>query len=307
MPINISLRQLNCFYIAYKYSNFSKAADHMGISQPALSQAIREMEAEIGHALFDRTTRRVRLTETGRQFLATAERAINAFDQARDELSNLAAGKAGQVTISCLPSVGIGLLPRLLPGFQAANPGITVEIMEEKLDAVMQRVRSGGADFGLSNTLDLDPDLQAEPLLSDSYALICRHDHPLAQRSYVKWSELAADNTVLVAMARDSGIWREMEAALHESGFVPRVTYRASSPATVLAIVATGIGVSPLPGLAWPGMGHPHLVHRMLIEPLVQRRISLLRRRGVLPTPAAKLFLDHILNNLKDGDRLPLL
>ncbi len=307
MPINISLRQLSCFYNAYKFGNFSKAAEQLGISQPALSQAIREMEAEIGHSLFDRTTRRVRLTETGRQFLSSAERAINAFEQARDELDNLALGRAGQVTISCLPSVGIGLLPRLLPGFHTAHPGISVEVIEEKLDAVMQRLRGGGADLGLSNTLDLDAELYAEPLLSDSYALVCRHDHPLAQRSYVKWAELSETEIVLVAMARDSGIWREMEAALQESGLVPRVAYRASSPATVLAMVGTGIGVSPLPGLAWPGMGHPHLVHRMLIEPIVQRRISLLRRRGIPPTPAAALFLAHLQNSLKDGDRLPLL
>ncbi|MBX9592121.1 MAG: LysR family transcriptional regulator [Hyphomonadaceae bacterium] len=291
--MKLSLRQLLAFEAAARLGSFSRAAASLGISQPALSQAIREIETDIGYVLFDRTTRKITLTRAGQQFLPSVERVVNAYDSAREDLSNLASGKGGRVTVACLPSIGYGLLPKVLAAFLANHPDITVNILENRADQVAQSVRNGEADLGISNVVDMSLGLETRLLIEDAFAVVCRFDHPLAARRHVKWRDL--QSTAVVAMTTGTGIWKEIESVLNRTGSRLSVRAVSDNPGTLLALIGAGVGVSPLPALAWPSGDHPLLVQRQLVEPTAERRVHLLTRAGEPMGPAARLFMPYVL------------
>ena len=290
--MKLSLRQLQAFVATARLRSFSRAAHQLGISQPALSKAVGDLEMDVGYALFERTTRRVSLTTAGRQFLPSAERVINAYGSAREDLVSLARGRGGRVSVACLPSIAFGLMPKVLVAFAADHPDIIVDLIEQRADQVADSVRSGEVDLGLSNVVSTQASLQTSPLLEDRFDLVCPVGHPLARRKSVRWREL--DGVPIIAMTPDSGIWQEIEIALHGVGLTLAIRYIASNPGTILSLAAAGVGVSPLPGLAWPRPGDPSLVHRPLIEPRVQRQLLILRRVGESMGPAVRLLMPYI-------------
>ncbi len=302
MAMRLSFRQMQAFVATARLRSFSRAAHEIGISQPALSKAVSDLEADIGYALFDRTTRRVSLTTAGRQFLPSAERVINAYGSAREDLESLARGRGGRVAIACLPSVAFGLMPRVLSAFAADFPDITVDLVEQRADQVADSVQSGDVDIGISNVVGEIKGLETSPLLSDRFALVCPAAHPLAAKMAIRWREL--ENIPIIAMTPDSGIWQEIEIALHRVGRKLSIRYIAANPATILALAAAGVGVSPLPGLAWPPSDDSRLVCRTLIGPSIQRQLLVLRRSEDALGPAMRLLMPYISAARKQGPRL---
>jgi DNA-binding transcriptional LysR family regulator len=283
---------MQAFVATARRRSFSRAATELGISQPALSKAVSDLEADVGYALFDRTTRRVSLTSAGRQFLPSAERVINAYGSAREDLESLAKGRGGRVAIACLPSVAFGFMPRVLAAFAADYPDIIVDLVEQRADQVADSVRSGEVDIGIANMMGEPHKLETTPLLGDRFALICPVAHPLAAKKAIRWREL--ESVPIIAMTPDSGIWQEIETALYGNGQRLSIRYVAANPATILALAAAGVGVSPLPGLAWPASDDPRLVCRPLIGPSIQRRLLVQRRSDEPMGPAVRLLMPYI-------------
>lgn len=283
---------MQAFVSTARTRSFSRAAEELGISQPALSQAISDLESDVGYALFDRTTRRVVLTTAGRQFLPSAERVINAYSSAREDLANLAQGRSGRVTLACLPSVAFGLMPRVLAGFSRDYPDIAVDIIEQRADQVAEYVRNGDVDLGISNLVGSSAALNAQTLLEDDFAVVCQRNHPLARKASIRWRDL--QDLPIIAMTPESGIWKEIEIALHSARRELTIRYVASTPATIQSLVRAGVGVSPLPGLAWPEPNDPILCCRPLVGPHVQRRVHVFRRTGESLAPSVQLLLKYI-------------
>lgn len=292
---------MQAFVATARLRSFSRAAQEMSISQPALSKAVSDLEADIGYALFDRTTRRVSLTTAGRQFLPSAERVINAYRSAREDLESLARGRGGRVAIACLPSVAFGLMPRVLAAFAADFPDIIVDLVEQRADQVADSVQSGDVDVGIANIVGDTHGLETSPLLVDRFALVCPAAHPLAAKRSIRWREL--EHVPIIAMTPDSGIWQEIEIALHSAGQRLSIRYVASNPATILALAAAGVGVSPLPGLAWPSPDDTRLVSRTLIAPSIQRQLLVLRRSEDTLGPAMRLLMPYISASRKPVSR----
>lgn len=291
----LTLRQIEVFVLAAKLGSFGDAAEQLGITQPALSQAVRDLELDYGAQLFDRSTRPVTLTSLGRQFLPVAERVVNAYHAAREDLENLAAGREGRVTIASLHSFAAGFLPAVLAAFSKTRPGIVIEVMEGLADRVTQLVHTAVADFGIANVVDVPPDLDAKPVLQDAYGVVCASDHPLAAKAAVTWREMSA--YPMVGMTKATGVWQEMEAAIQETNVQFRVNCWASNPATILAVISSGVGVGPLPGLVRRTLCHPNLVDRPLVEPTVKRTLGIITRRGDALGPAANLLISQLIEH----------
>ncbi len=303
MPIRLNFRQLQAFVATARLRSFSRAAQEIGISQPALSKAVSDLEADVGYALFDRTTRRVSLTSAGAQFLPSAERVINAYGSAREDLESLARGRGGRVAIACLPSVAFGLMPRVLAAFATDYPDIIVDLIEQRADQVSDSVRSGEVDIGIANLMGDPKGLQTTPLMEDRFALVCPVGHPLAQKKTVRWREL--ETVPIIAMTPDSGIWQEIESALRRNGQKLSIRYVAANPATILALAAAGVGVSPLPGLAWPAANDPRLVCRPLVAPSLERQLLLQRRKDEAMGPSLRLLMPYIIASRRQNARSP--
>ncbi|WP_332118559.1 LysR family transcriptional regulator [Azorhizobium caulinodans] len=297
MSINMNLRQLRAFVAVAQTGSFSRAARLLGLSQSALSQAVQQLEADLGVRLLDRTTRSVQLSAIGREFLPGVQRVLADLDHQLQDLQDLKEHRRGHVTVTCVPSVALRLLPQVLAQFQEAHPMVSVAVREAPRHQIITALRSGDAELGIANVPGDDPDLDSTFLLTDSFALVMRRDHPLAAHESVTWEE--AGQAGLIAMAPGTGIRLEMERGLPAPA-APH--HEAEHPATLLAMVEAGVGVAPLPGLAWPRPDHAVLAFRPLVEPRVERQLFLIKRAGRDLTPAGRALHRAILAGVAKED-----
>lgn len=290
--MNFDLRQLRAFVAVVQTGSFSRAARMLGLSQSAVSQAVRQLEDELQVRLLDRTTRSLQLSQVGAEFLPGIQRVLADLDHQLRDLRDLREHRRGHVTVACVPSVALRLMPAVLAAFQRAHPMVNVTLKENSRRQIIAALRSGDVDLGIANVPDDDPDLDATRLLVDSFALVMRRDHPLAARPTVSWGEAATAG--LVVMATGTGIRLEIERGVADFG-AGEARHEAEHPATLLAMVEAGVGVAPLPSLAWPDADHPALTFRQLVAPAVERELYLIKRIGRDLSPAARTLQFGIL------------
>ena len=299
----LDLKQLRAFVRVVETGSFSGAARSLAMSQSAVSQAVRQLEDSLRVRLLDRTTRKLQLSRVGAEFMPGIQRLLADLDRQLQDLRDLREHRRGHVTVACVPSVALRLMPLVLAAFQREHPFVTVTLREISRHQIFAALRGGDVELGIANVPGDDPDLDATRLLTDNFALVMRRDHPLALRDVVSWADAAKAG--LVVMATGTGIRLEMDRGVGE---VSRSTpaHEAEHPATLLALVEAGVGVAPLPSLAWPEASHPVLTYRKLIEPTIERELYLIRRVGRDLSPAARALQRGILSGaLEIRDRTP--
>jgi DNA-binding transcriptional LysR family regulator len=279
------LKQLRAFVRVVEIGSFSGAARVLGMSQSAVSQAVRQLEDGLGVRLLDRTTRKLQLSKVGADFMPGIQRLLGELDRQLQDLRDLREHRRGHVTVACVPSVALRLMPHVLAGFQREHPMVAVTLKEISRHQIFAALRGGDVDLGIANVPGDDPELDTTRLLVDHFALVMRRDHPLAASEMVSWAE--ASKAGLVVMATGTGIRLEIERGLAEINQRSPV-HEAEHPATLLALVEAGVGVAPLPSLAWPEAGDPVLTYRKLIEPVIERELYLIWRIGRDLSPAAR-------------------
>src|SRR5579875_2194376 len=168
---NVGLTKIRSFVAVAQTRQFRKAAEALGLSQPALSAHIRALEHELGAALFMRTTRSVTLTAEGERFLRCARSILKELDRAICELRDQAQLKTGRVVVAATPSVAANVLPKALAAFKARHPDVQLHVREEPAAGVERRVEAGDADFGAivaSKAADCGPCLQLGISMADA-------------------------------------------------------------------------------------------------------------------------------------------
>lgn len=217
MPIphlpDIGSKQLRAVLTVAEYRSFIAAASALGTSQPALTRTIKRVEDVLGVQLFERTTRQVKVTEAGREFLAVAQRIASDLRITVDNMRELAEQKRGQVIISSITSIANSLLPGIVAAYRQERPGIEIQIRDGIHGTVLEDVRSGVADFGINYIQDLPDTIDTRRLGHEVFALAVHRDHPLAKAPdrRIDFSDLAG--IPLVSMPPDSQTRRVLDAA----------------------------------------------------------------------------------------------
>jgi len=286
---NITLKQLRAFVAVADRASFISASSALHLSQPALSQTIRQLEDQIGNALFQRTTRSVRLTPLGMSFLPHVRHLLRQFDSVIGDVQEIAARKRGRVIIACLPSVASRLMPRVVAINERLYPGIRVVIRDMNMRVVVETVRSGEADLGIGSSVIDDSELESVVLGRDFFHGLVPITSPLARRRSLKWADLA--DQPFIAMTHDTGLRDLIDVAAGERGIQLRIVAEVSNVATLNGMLEEGIGVSALPGLVLPRNDQTFVRHRLLAEPKVQRTIRLFWRRSVGLSPSAQAIV----------------
>jgi DNA-binding transcriptional LysR family regulator len=285
----IDLDGLRSFLAVAELGSFHQAASGLAVSQSALSRRIQKLEEALGAPLLERTTRRVRLSRAGQAFLPRARRMLDEFEESLRAVRDAAAPQAGRVTIACLPSVTYYLLPGVLARFHRLFPEVRVRIIDDGASAVLQRVRDGRAEVGVSFLGRHEEEIAFAPMGEDPFVLACRHDHPLASREIVRWAELAA--YPFIAGGPTSGNRLLIESALAAVPWRLHPFYEMQHLPSALGLVEAGLGIAALPLLSLPPASHPVLTYRRLIEPEIHRSLGVIRRRGSgLSRPARDLL-----------------
>lgn len=298
--INFGLDELQAFVAVAEKASFRMAAEDLSISPPALSRRIDKLEATLGNRLLDRTTRRVSLTNVGRQFLEEARAALNGLEDAVLRLADNTSLRRGQVTVACLPSVAHHVLPRVLKRFADQFPSVRIKVVDESANAVLTSVLSGDADFGVNFVGVQEPEIRFEALRQEDYVLVMRHDHPWAHRGSIAWEELADQK--MVAVSRQSGNRLLLDSALSSLRRTPSAFYEVNHVTGALALVEAGLGLAALPDLSLP-QTHPSLKGIPLVEPGIHRTLGLIVRKDRPLQPAAAM-LYGMLKDLANSSEL---
>lgn len=290
--MKFSLSDLEAFVSVAELSSFRRAAEAVHLSQPALSRRIAKLEEALGVRLFERTTRTVSLTAVGREFSRKARALLGDLEAALLGMEEIAATRAGEVTVACVPSAAYYYLPGFIRRYHARFPRIRVRVIDETANTVLATVIRGEADFGLDFVGAQEPDLDFEAILEEPFVAACRHDHPIARKRKVTWAELAKYDYMTVS--KSSGNRLLVDNALAGIAVRPRWSYETRHVSTMLGLVEAGLGVAAVPRLALPTGRHPVLTSVPIAEPKVTRTLGLIRRRNRALSPAAQQLYDML-------------
>ena len=295
----IDLEQLRTFVTVAEAGSLTRAQAVLPLSLPAISRRLTALEEELGIALLVRTTRRVSLTQTGREFLPRAQRLLDELEESLLGIQETAAHRRGLVTIACIPTAAYYFMAATLVEFARSFPAVRVRVMDLSADGVLDAVATGGAEFGVGMEGAGHAEVEFRALRRDPFVLACRRDHPLARKRKPRWEDLAGER--LVGVSRRSGNRLILDRALLPRGIQPNWHYEAEHLSTSLGLVEAGLGVAVVPRLALPRSPHPVLVSRPLEEPRVERVTGLVMRRGASPGPAARALLDMLERRMSDA------
>ena len=283
--MNVTLRQLRVFQSVAQTRNFSRTGETIGLTQPAVSRAIAELERELGLRLLDRTTREVELTEAGRSLAARLDRALDELDATLADVAGLADADGGKVRVASSPTLSAYLMPACIAACAKAAPRVRFVLLDRIQQDVLESVRGGEVDFGVVVEPPAVSDLHCEAILHDPFALVTPAKHRLARAASVRWKALAGEPLVLLDAA--SGSRRYIDDALARHGAVCKVEQELAHPTTVFQMVEAGIGLTVMPGLAVPPGGLHGLAVRPLL-PRVERTVMLVRRNDRALSPVAE-------------------
>lgn len=282
---DVGTRQLEAVLALAEYGSFVAAAARLRLSQPALTRSLKRLEAQLGVRLFERSTRRVQITAAGREFAAVAERMLNDLGITVQSVREVAQERRGLVVISCVMSVASGELPAIIAAYQADRPGVEIHVREGVYASILDDVRGGVADFGISYIDELPDFAMGTPLGRQTFYAVVPVRHRLASRRSVGLAELTEHP--IVALPTESRTRRTLDAAAVTAGLQLHQRVVVNQIGTLLALVAAGVGVGVVPGSAARGPSVGGLRFIPLAEPRLVRRLGLITLREREPTPVA--------------------
>ncbi|WIY01123.1 LysR substrate-binding domain-containing protein [Amycolatopsis mongoliensis] len=243
----MELRQLRYFVAVAETCHFSRAAAGLHIAQPALSQAIRQLEHELGATLLIRTTRRVSLTAAGEFFLVEIRRILESLDAGVRGVRKIADGWGGLVRLGLTGTAAHTHLPRIARTIRHSLPSIALEIHADLLTpAQCDRLRDGTLDLAVLRPPVIGDGIVARTFETEALAVALPAGHPFAVRSSVGLGELGGEEFIMYAAA-DSVVNSAVVRACQSAGFTPRKAHTAQGTAVLLALVAAGLGLAVLP------------------------------------------------------------
>lgn len=293
-----SIRHLRAFLAVGRNQSFSKAAQELNLSQPALTMAVRQLEGFVGARLFDRTTRMVSLTPEGRDFLPTAQRVVQDFDLALSDIKAAANSRRGRVAIAAVHSVAARLLPTAISRLNDRHGNMQVQLFDDNSPAIRRRVRANEVDIGICSRDD-DPELSYKPMFRDQLGLLVRADHPLAGAAIrLRWADLAGHD--FVGFARDTATPRLIRQVPDLPPNIAEPRYEVSSYSPLWAMVAAGNGMTVTAALAAPEARELYDLRFIeLTEPVIWRSVHTVTRRGRGLTPVARDLLSEIVGLIR--------
>jgi len=287
MRINIEIGDIEAFIELTETNSFAKAAVNLNLSQPALSRRIQKLEYELGTILFDRTTRKVQLSYSGRNFYERARGILEAIKTASKTL-NEKYSFPSIIKVGAVNSALRNILYPTLKIFKTMEPRCKIQIIERSANYVVDSVLGGECDFGVNFTGLQEPGISFENLFIEDYVVVFPKGDPLEKKRKIKLSEIKNRDFISVWKGSGSRIYFENALALQKEDM--DWTYEVRHIPSALNMVEQGLGITLAPKLA-VSRDYTSLSYRPLIDPKVTRTMGLIKRSGKeLSHDAQKLY-----------------
>jgi DNA-binding transcriptional LysR family regulator len=244
----MELRHLRYFVVVAEECHFGRAAARLHIAQPPLSQQIRQLESDLGVALFTRTTRKVELTQAGERYLERARAILASVDAAVAEVGRVAAGEQGRLAIGFTGSATYELLPSLVRVLRSEFPWIDLDLKGEMLtpDQVTALLEKT-LDLGFLRPPVRHSDIEVRVLRREPLVAVLPQTHPLAARPTVRLAALRDEPFITYPSHHRSVVYEAVLDACEDAGFTPARTQEVAETSTLVSFVAAGLGVALVP------------------------------------------------------------
>jgi DNA-binding transcriptional LysR family regulator len=242
---DLTARQLQTIVAVAEYSSFIAAAAELRTSQPAVTRTVKHVEEVLGLKLFDRSTRSVQITAAGKEFVGVASRILNDLRITIGSMRELADQRRGQVAVSSLMSVSSARLPGIISTYRIKYPGIELHVREGVHGVVLEDVRSGAVDFGITYLGDLPSTFSYTVIGREDFVVVLPSSHRLARKKDLGFAELSDEP--LVSLPTDSRTRRVIDGAASTVGLALNHVATVSQFATMLSFVRAGIGLAIAP------------------------------------------------------------
>ncbi|WP_028659364.1 LysR substrate-binding domain-containing protein [Nocardioides insulae] len=242
----MELRHLRYFVAVAEELHFGRAAARLHMAQPPLSQAIRQLEAELGVELLRRSTRRVELTEAGTRYLDRAHGILGRIDAAGEEARRYASGHAGHLTLGCVGSATYSLLPALARALREELPGLEVTFRGEMLvPELVTALENHEIDLAIMRPPVDVSRINLRTVRRDRLIVVLPEGHRLTRRTVLRIQDLRAEDLV---MHSGGSVMNDLVLQLiRTAGFVPRIRHEVGETSTLVTFVAAGLGIAVAP------------------------------------------------------------
>jgi len=297
----MELTPLRYFVAIAAERHMTRAAQRLGVTQPALSAALKRLEAEVGAELFHRTAKGVELTGAGRVFLEHAEDVLRRTEESIRAVRQLAGLESGSIAVGGGATATGYLLPAVVGQFRRQHAGIRFSVREAASRTVGEAVLSGALDLGIV-TLPIEvpggSDLMQVAVLEDELFLIVPPGHRLAGRKSFRWTDLEGEH--FIGFEEGTAVRGVIDAAASAAGVRPDVVMELRSIEAIKQMVRAGIGVGLISRFAMPpARSQSEACGLRCRDGRIIRSLAVVRRRDRVPSPAAAAFEGLLLEHLK--------
>ncbi len=240
----MTLHQLRIFLAVARHLSYSRAAEELRLTQPAVSAQVRELERHLGGIFFERVGRAIRLTEAGAELVGYAERISTLADEARLTIEEFGGLRRGRVAVASVSTAGAYVLPPLLGAFRERHPGIRISLQVKNRAACQQHLFRSEVDLVVMGRVPEQIPHEAEPFLADELVIIAASNHPLAGARRIAADRLAREAFILREVG--SGTRLNAEEFLRQQGISARPGLELGDNSAVKEAVAAGLGVALL-------------------------------------------------------------
>lgn len=286
--MKIDFDGLQAFVCVAELGSFVKAAQQLHLTQTALTRRIQKLEGLLDTRLLDRTTRKVELTATGRDFLPQARHLVLDATRTLQRVRDKAQLGGGHFTLACVPSLTTHVLPDLIRAYAQHSPGNTLRLLDASSHDVRAAVLDGQAELGIAINGEQHAELEEVAIFEDPLTLLCPTPHTLQARTTVSWTDLQGIDLIVVSSFMATRMFLDYQLA--QRGIRLSGHYEVQHHATAINLVAAGVGCAVLPSSTFENGDRPHAVKIPLTDPVVKRRVTLLRRKQASLSAAAEGF-----------------
>jgi DNA-binding transcriptional LysR family regulator len=285
----MELRHIRYFMTVAEELHFGRAAERLHVSQPPLSQQIRQLEAELGVELFVRNQRRVQLTEAGKRYYEEVRHVFERLERAALLARQAALGQTGTLAVGFVASATYALIPRVYQRFRETYPKVELSLSELSTAEQVEALHADQIQVGIARPPVSDSTLIAESLAEEPLVVALPSNHPLVQEETIELYGLRSERFILFPRRPRPGWIDIVRGACETAGFVPTVAQEVQELSSAVTLVAANIGIAIVPAsaqaLSLPGVAYKHF------QPPVPVTELLLLRRYDPPSVIVEHFL----------------
>ncbi len=282
--------QLRYFLQVAERGNFTRAAEDLLVSQPALSRSIQKLEEELGQPVFERKTRSVALTEAGTLLQARAQQVLSILEDTKAEITD--DGQSGRIRIGAIPTIAPYFLPEILRRFSTVFPKATVIVQENTTDVLLKSCTQGEIDLAIIALPVPAKYLEVEELFKEELLLVLPPEHPLVDKPRIRLADVEPYPFVLLDEAHC--LSDNIVSFCRQRSFQPVTVERTSQLTMVQELVSLAHGVSMIPAMARDRDQSDRRIYRSLSNPKPMRTIAVVWNPYRFESRLLKAFREYL-------------